>query len=271
MNFIQRNPGDPKHGEFHDGEYEYWPTEGSLNTKSISLPAAVVNGLELLAAAVATGLLALALSTLYIASSPRMIGEHYAVINALLEDALQRKEQSNIALAQRLREQGLPLDYWTVKAATPGGNVNRAVIAAYLVNNGFCGSVKEAFDRWLAPELGFYVPPKRPDAFEVIRFIKSIGAVAVLAHPLLTLEEDRLRIFLDRAAPLGLDGMETIYSTYDKATQLLAGAIADAYGLLHSGGSDFHGSNKPDIVLGFGRGNVAVPVELAYRLQERSR
>lgn len=82
MNFIQRNPGDPKHGEFHDGEYEYWPTEGSLNTKSISFPAAVVNGLELLAAAVATGLLALALSTLYIASSPRVISEHYAVINA---------------------------------------------------------------------------------------------------------------------------------------------------------------------------------------------
>ncbi len=82
MNFIQRNPGDPKHGEFHDGEYEYWPTEGSLNTKSISIPAAVVNGLELLAAAVATGLLALALSTLYIASSPRVISEHYAVINA---------------------------------------------------------------------------------------------------------------------------------------------------------------------------------------------
>lgn len=82
MNFIERNPGDPKHGEFHDGEYEYWPTEGSLNTKSISIPAALVNGLELLAAAVATGLLALALSTLYIASSPRVISEHYAVINA---------------------------------------------------------------------------------------------------------------------------------------------------------------------------------------------
>ena len=82
MNFIQRNPGDPKHGEFHDGEHEYCPTEGSLNTKSISIPAAVVNGLELLAAAIATGLLALALSTLYIASSPRVISEHYAVINA---------------------------------------------------------------------------------------------------------------------------------------------------------------------------------------------
>jgi len=82
MNFIQRNPGDPKHGEFHDGEYEYWPIEGSLTTKSISIPAAVVSGLELLAAAVAAGLLALALSTLYITSSPRLISEHSAVINA---------------------------------------------------------------------------------------------------------------------------------------------------------------------------------------------
>lgn len=192
--------------------------------------------------------------------------EHYAAINALLEDALQRKEQSNIALAQRLREQGIPLDYWTVKAATPGGNVNRAVIAAYLVSNGFCGSVKEAFDRWLAPELGFYVPPKRPDAFEVIRFIKSIGAVAVLAHPLLNLDEAGLRAFLAEAE--GLDGMEVYYSKFTPEETALASKIADEYGLVKSGGSDFHGANKPAIRLGVGKGNLRVPTESLENLRK---
>lgn len=197
--------------------------------------------------------------------------EHYGSVTALLDAAQKQKEESNIELIGNLNRAGYALDYEKIRETTQGGQFNRAHVAAELLRLGYVADRQEAFDRLLSPKCGYYHPPKRMSSFETIEYIHSIGAVAVLAHPLLTLEEDRLRIFLDRAAPLGLDGMETIYSTYDKATQLLAGAIADAYGLLHSGGSDFHGSNKPDIVLGFGRGNVAVPVELAYRLQERSR
>ncbi|MBP3683774.1 MAG: hypothetical protein J6J12_02265 [Oscillospiraceae bacterium] len=81
MNFIQRNPSDPKHQEFHDGEYEYWPAEDSIKTKSIGISAALVSGLELLAAAAAAGLLAVALSVLYVMSSPLAISENSAVIN----------------------------------------------------------------------------------------------------------------------------------------------------------------------------------------------
>ena len=81
MNFIQRNPNDPKHQEFHDGEYEYCPMDDSIKTKSISIPAALVNGLELLAAAAAAGLLAVALAVMYVLSSPLAISENSAVIN----------------------------------------------------------------------------------------------------------------------------------------------------------------------------------------------
>ena len=82
MNFIQRNPNDAKHFEYHDGEYEYWPLEDPIKTKSISIPAALVSGLELLAATAAAGLLALALSVLYITSTPRAITSDSATINA---------------------------------------------------------------------------------------------------------------------------------------------------------------------------------------------
>ena len=82
MNFLQRNPQDAKHFEYHDGEYEYWPLEDNIKTKSISIPAAVISGLELLAATAAAGLLALALSVLYITSSPRFITTDSATINA---------------------------------------------------------------------------------------------------------------------------------------------------------------------------------------------
>lgn len=82
MNFIQKNPTDSRYEEYHDGEYEYWPLDGGLKNKSVSIPAALVSGLELLAAAVAAGLLIIALAVLYVISSPLAIRENSAVINA---------------------------------------------------------------------------------------------------------------------------------------------------------------------------------------------
>ena len=82
VNFIQKNPSDPQYEEFHNGEYEYWPLEDAVKSKSISFPAAVVSGLELLAAAAVSGLLAAALAILYVLSSPLALSENSAAINA---------------------------------------------------------------------------------------------------------------------------------------------------------------------------------------------
>ena len=183
--------------------------------------------------------------------------EHYDAVNKLLNEALQRKERSNLELIENLRRAGICLDYDRIKAEA-SGTVNRAVIASYMVQDGYCESVKNAFRDWLAPEHGFFVPPKRLDAFEVIRFIKSIGAVAVLAHPFLNLEEGELRRFLTGAE--GLDGMEVYYPLFDEGQTVLAVQIAEEFGLLKSGGSDFHGENKPEIHLGSGKGNLRVPM-----------
>lgn len=176
--------------------------------------------------------------------------EHYDAVNELLEEALELKEQSNRDLIGRLGESGVHLDYDRIKTEA-GGTVNRAVIAAEMVRRGYCESVKEAFGKWLSPEKGFFVPPKRPDAYEVIRFVKSIGAVAVLAHPFLNLKEEELRRFLTKAE--GLDGMEVYYPLFDAAQTALAEQIAAEFGFVKSGGSDFHGKNKPDIRLGVGK------------------
>ena len=195
--------------------------------------------------------------------------EHYPEINELLEEALRRKEQSNIALVERLKEQGFDLDYWDIKAGTPGGSVNRAVIGAYLVHHGFCKTMEEAFDNWLSLERGLYVPPRRPDAYEVIRFIKSIGAVAVLAHPFLNLDEDGLRTFLTEAE--GLDGMEVYYPRFSEIQTALACQIAEEFSLVKSGGSDFHGTNKPDIRMGTGTGSLRVGLECLEELRKRKK
>lgn len=195
--------------------------------------------------------------------------EHFASISAMMEDFQVRKERSNRELVEKLTKAGFDLDYDTISHAA-NGYVNRAHIGAAMTEKGYVSSIKEAFKQHLSPKHGYYVPPRRPDVFETIRFIKSIGAAAVLAHPFLNLDEAGLREFLPLAAESGLDGMETLYPMFDEAQTRAAQALAAEFGLLNSGGSDFHGDNKPHIQIGTGQGDLRVPEEFAKALKNRA-
>ena len=197
--------------------------------------------------------------------------EDFPVITERLEDYHRRKEQSNRCLVDKLNAAGYAIDYDRIKNSTPEGQVNRALIAAELTRLGYTESIQAAFKQLLSPKCGYYVPPTRPCPFETIRYIKSLGAVAVLAHPFLNLNEAQLREFLKEAVPCGLDAMETLYSTYDEETTAAAKQVADDFGLLHSGGSDYHGGNKPHIQMGIGQGNLAVPQGLMAAMEERKK
>lgn len=196
--------------------------------------------------------------------------EDYRKVSELLEEGCRQKEQSNLKLVNALRADGYDLDYADIKARSPGGQINRAHIAAVLTEKGYTASIKDAFSTILSQKHGYYHPPRRPGSFEVIRFIKSLGAVAVLAHPLLTMDAQTLHRFLHPALAGGLDAMETVYSTYDAQTAALAASIAAEYGLLQSGGSDFHGGNKPDTRLATGRGALRVPLDFYERLASKT-
>lgn len=195
--------------------------------------------------------------------------EKYAQVTSLLEELLRAKEQSNIALLQKLASVGIVLDYEKIKAQS-GNYVNRAVIGAEMARLGYVASVPEAFKQYLSESRGFYVPPRRLASYEAIRFIKSIGAAAVLAHPLLNLNEAGLREFLPEAMEAGLDGMEVYYSKYSPEETALAEGIAAEFQLLPSGGSDYHGDNKPGIELGVGRGDLQIPGSWLEALRSRA-
>ena len=199
--------------------------------------------------------------------------EHLSDVTALTEDYLIRKEQSNRDLVARLAADGYRVDYDAIREATPDGNVNRALIAKALLAGGYVPSVKAAFDTLLGEGMGYYIPPSRIDFLEAIRFLRSIRTVPVWAHPLQYIDEATVTALLPLAEEAGLIGMEVMHSSYTEATVIAAKALADKFGLLYSGGSDFHGAVKPDVYPGVGsREGTApnIPDEYCERLRERA-
>lgn len=193
---------------------------------------------------------------------------HEDAICAYLSDFARRKEASNRALMDALAAHGYPLDYAGIREKA-GGYINRAHIAMELVAQGYVPTVKAAFSTLLSEKHGLYQPPERIAATEAVAWFHEMGIVTVLAHPYLSLSPNQLEEFIPAAKARGLDAMETLYSTYDEATSAAAAAMADRFGLCHSGGSDFHGNAKPDIRLGTGKGGLQVPLSLLEQLRSR--
>ena len=218
------------------------------------------------------------LSTVYKGKEVHLLGlfipeEAFHAVTALTEDYLTRKEQSNRDLVARLAADGYRVDYDTIRNATPDGNINRALIAKALLAGGYVPSVKAAFNTLLGEGMGYYIPPERLDLFAAIRFLRSIHAVPVWAHPLQYINEATVREALPAAVEAGLVGMEVMHSSYNEATVTAAKALADEFGLLYSGGSDFHGAVKPDVQMGVGNREGAmpnIPDEYYESLRERA-
>ena len=216
------------------------------------------------------------LSTVYEGREFHLIGlfiepEYYGRIEELCIEYHRLKEESNIALVNKLSSAGCSLDYRVIKQRNVKGNINRAHIAAELVRQGHVGSISEAFDKLLDEKCGYYVPPKRFEILDAIKFLLEIKAVPILAHPLKEIGPDRLRAMLPELIEAGLVAIETMHSSYDEEKIAASKTIAAEFGLLESGGSDFHGSNKPGVSLGVGRGNLAIPISVFDSLWDKRR
>lgn len=195
--------------------------------------------------------------------------DSYAPLGELLAEPIRRSDQSKRELVERLRAAGFDLDYDEIRRKAGDISINRAHIAFEMIEKGYVRDKDEAFSRYLNKGLGYYIEPRRLDLMDTIGFVREIGALSVLAHPLLRFSPDRLEPILKIAADRGLDAMEVRYSEYDAQTTRIAGELARKYGLLCSGGSDFHGGRKPGLFMGSGRGGLEVPYEWYLALRER--
>ena len=181
------------------------------------------------------------------------------------------KERSNWECVERLARAGYAVNYDEITAGRENVSINRVHIAEALLQKGYVGSVKEAFKTLLKPAHGYYVEPAKLPVLDVIAKIRQWGGVAVWAHPLLNLKGDTVERFLSEAVSAGMQGMETRYSLFGREEETLLDELAKRHGLLTSGGSDFHGANKPDIAIGTGKGKLHVPYEYFEKLRALAR
>ena len=192
--------------------------------------------------------------------------DKFAIVSELMKDVADKKRDSNIDLINSLYKAGYDISFDEASKATPNGKFNRLHIANILIQKGYVASKAEAFETLLSKTGGYYKEPERLTVWQMIDFLKSIDAVPVLAHPFLSLDELQLEKFLPAAKERGLAGMECVYSEYSNDNTKKSLALADRFDLKYSGGSDYHGKNKPYIQLGTGCGNLCIPYDLAYNL-----
>jgi len=156
-----------------------------------------------------------------------------------------------------------------MKKMYEGAVITRANFADYLVRKGYVKSRNEVFDRYLGDSKPCYVPREKMLPEKAIKMIKSVGGVPVLAHPVLYhMGNEQMNKLMDYLCEHGIAGLEAVYSTYTMGDELEMKHIAKERNLLISGGSDYHGANKPDIELGTGRGHLFVPEEILTKIKE---
>lgn len=176
----------------------------------------------------------------------------------------------NERLIARLNELGIEIDLDDVREEAGGSTLGRPHFAAALVKKGVAESYQAAFDDLLGKGGPAYIPKAFISAEDTIKAAHQSGALAVLAHPLsLGLEPEPLDSLVASLAQAGLTGMECWYGRYSPEERAGLLATAERHGLVATGGSDFHGSYKPDLSVGTGRGDLEVPDSALVALCER--
>lgn len=176
----------------------------------------------------------------------------------------------NKRIVERLQSLGIKVTVEDVMAAAGRATVGRPHIARLLMQKGVVQSMQEAFDKYLAANGMAYFPKDELPLREAIDLLHDAGAVTSVAHPgLLKRTPEILEQSLKLWRSWGLDGIEAIYPSYSLEQTAFFERLADKYGFIRTGGSDFHGENKPHIQIGTGTGHLDVPDELIQPLLNR--
>jgi predicted metal-dependent phosphoesterase TrpH len=187
-----------------------------------------------------------------------------------LEGLRAGRDDRNPAIVEKLCRLGLPITMEDVEEQAGGESIGRPHIADALVAAGHLTSREQGFDGLLDDRGLAYVERRRLDAVAAIGLAHESGGVTSVAHPY-TAEVDApgLRRMMGELADAGLDGIETRHSEHSELQQRAYGGLAAELGLVATGGSDYHGTGKPAISVGKGKGDLQVDDAALDALRER--
>ena len=179
------------------------------------------------------------------------------------------RDERNETILDYLAEDGILLTEEELRAGDPDTVITRAHFARLLMEKGYVRDRKEAFAGYLAYG-GKYVPTKDELTPERVMQMFYDGRIwPSLAHPVqYHLDEDSLVQLIAELKAMGLRGIEAWHSSQSWQDTARLQTIARLSGLIPTGGSDFHGSSKPDVEIGTGRGNLKIQERVLDAIKE---
>ena len=146
----------------------------------------------------------------------------------------------------------------------------RPHFAQIMVEKGYAASYRQAFDDYLDESAKGYVYRREPEFAEGVARIRKAGGIASLAHPVRVRAD--IPSLLPELCAAGMNALEAYHSDHERSDTELYLTLATSYGLMVTGGSDFHGSVKPGVCLGTGyHNNLHIPADLIDRLRQHAR
>ncbi len=195
----------------------------------------------------------------------------YPLLQERMKFIRDSRDVRNQKMCEKLTSIGFAVTLEEIEANAGGEVITRMHFANVLLEKGYIHTKEEAFSRYISNGMPGYVEREILSPELCIRTIKEAGGAAILAHPTLyDLNLEQVEELCREWIPYGLDGIECQYSTYTPAETKAITQLTEKLGLLPSGGSDFHGKNKPNIQLGKGKSNLAIPYAIWEGLKQRT-
>lgn len=197
------------------------------------------------------------------------LSPEYPRLRDKLEEFRNFRATRNIRMVERLQEEGFSISMEQLAEKFPDSVITRAHISTLLVETGQVADKRTVFAEYLGENCRCYIQRPKITPVEAVLLIREAGGLAVLAHPVMyDLAESDLKQMILEMKEAGMCGIEAIYSENSDEDERKYRELADSFGLLVSGGSDFHGANKPDIQLGVGKGNLHIPYAMLEPFQK---
>lgn len=179
-----------------------------------------------------------------------------------LEFFAKERAERNMEIIRRFSKDNIIININDLYAGNPKAQITRAHFANALIKMGLVKDKDEAFKKYLEYG-GKYIPVKKITTKRCMDFLNRHDFFISLAHPLLyKFSDTEITKLLTHLRELGMKGIEVFHSTHSKKDISKLNSLSEKYNLLPTGGSDFHGENKPGLYIGKGYGDLKIPYQL---------